>query len=255
MNIWFLVLIAFLSFAFIAFIRKWHDYSLLFTIAIGFAVNANIYNGITAPVVCGNIVFAVDSILYTGFMFTVIICAREYGVRKAKILTSATIAAILLSAVIEFFAKLSSVGYSYSLIVQLLSYFFSAIGTFAGVWLMLFIYKKFDEKNVNVYLNFTLCVLIASIVNSAVYYGLNALISGKIANFWWILAGSYIGKIVSILLGLLVYFINTHFWVPNDLKEKYPIKPIKNAKKQQKNTKIEQGNENLDKIESENENL
>lgn len=221
MSIYFLIITAIIAFAFIAFIRKWHDYALLFTIAIGFAINANIFNSFTTPVECGPIIFSIDSILYTGFMFAVMFCAKEYGTRKAKILTSSTIAAILLSAVIEFFAKLSSFGFDIVLLTNFCSYIFSSIGTFAGIWFALFIFEKFQSKNKNVYINFTICVLIASVINSAIYYGFNMLISGTIANLGWILLGSYIGKFACILLGLAVYWINTHIWIPNDLLNKY----------------------------------
>ena len=73
MNIWILIGIAIFLFAFMTFARRWHDYSILFTIAIGFAVNANIYNSSTNPVYVGNIIFAIDSILYVGFTFSVLI--------------------------------------------------------------------------------------------------------------------------------------------------------------------------------------
>lgn len=251
MNIWFLILIAFLAFGFIAFIRKWHDYALLFTIAIGFAVNANIYNSFTNPVACGNIIFAIDSILYTGFMFTIMICAREYGVQKAKIITSSTIAAILVSAVIELLANISSFGFDWSYVTKFSSYVFSAIGTFGGVWSMLWVYEKLDKKKVNVYVNFAICILIASVINSAIFYGFNVLTSGVTENFGWILLGSYIGKVFSILLGLLVYFVNTHIWIPKGLEEKY--KPIwqKNKQKLQKIKENEHKNdENLEKDEN-----
>lgn len=242
MDIWFLILVAFVAFAFMAVVRKWHDYALLYTIAIGFAVNANIYNSFTTPVTCGNIVFAVDSILYTGFMFTIMICAREYGIKKAKIITSSTIAAILLSAVIELFANMSAFGYGNAQITKLFSYVFSAIGTFAGVWVMLWIYEKLDKRRLNVYVNFAICVLLASIINSAIFYGFNVLTSGVAENFGWILLGSYIGKVFSILLGLATYWFNTHVLIPNDLKEKYTPIWQKNKQKREKNVENSQKN-------------
>ena len=147
MAFWFFIVMAIVIFAFMTFIRKWHDYSLLFTLAIGFVVNANIFTASNVPVYLGNIVFAIDSILYTGFMFAIIICAREYGIRKAKILTSACIAAILVSAGIEFMANVSSLGYKTEFLYNTLSYVYSALGTFIGVWLMLFLYQKlYQEK-------------------------------------------------------------------------------------------------------------
>ena len=84
MDLWFLALIGILFFALLTLCRKWYDYAMLFTFAIGFAVNANIYNSVTTPVYFYKLIFSIDSILYTGFTFTVIICAKEYGVRKGK---------------------------------------------------------------------------------------------------------------------------------------------------------------------------
>ena len=80
MELWFLAVAGIFFFALLTFCRKWYDYSLLFTFAIGFAVNANIYNSMTMPVHFYKLIFAIDSILYTGFTFTVIICAKEYGI-------------------------------------------------------------------------------------------------------------------------------------------------------------------------------
>ncbi len=221
MSIYILILFALVGFAFLAFARKWHDYAMLFTIAIGCAVNANIHNSVSAPVVLGPFTFAIDSILYSMFMFTVIICARDYDARRAKILTSSAIAAILVSAVIEFFAGWSSVGYSDELLITFIGYFSSAFGTFVGVWVMLAVFTKLNGK-INVNLTFVICVLIASLLNSAIYYFGVIAVSGQIENFVFILLGSAIGKAFCVILGLLAYYINTHFWIPNNLKDRYP---------------------------------
>ena len=219
MDLWFLALVGILLFMILTFCRKWYDYAMLFTFAIGFAVNANIYNSMTAPVEFYKLIFAIDSILYTGFTFTVIICAKEYGVRKGKILSSSAIAAILLSSLIELFATFSSAGYSNELLKIFFGYIASAIGTFIGLWVMLYVFEKLEKKNINTYLSFFICVLISSIINSSIYYGY-ALIVYDIDNFINILLGSYIGKLYAIALGLISYAINKHLWIPNDLKQK-----------------------------------
>ena len=218
MSIYILILFAFIGFAFLTFSRKWHDYAMLFTIAIGCAVNANIYNGVSAPVYVGQICFSIDAILYTMFMFTVVICAKNYDIRRAKILVSAAIAAILVSAAIEFFATWSSVGYSTDLLTKVLGYVFSAIGTFVGVWIMLAVFKKLEEKHVNIYLSFVICVLIASVINTSIYYGGTIAVSGRIENLIYMLTGSFIAKSLSIILGEISYYVNTHFWIPVNLK-------------------------------------
>ena len=194
MSIYILILFAFVAFAFLVVARKKYDYAMLFTIAIGCGVNANIYNSVSAPVMVGPVYFSIDSILYTLFMFTVIICAKDYDIRRAKILTSSALAAILVSAVIEFFAGWSSVGYSDTLLIKFIGYLASAVGTFAGVWAMLAMFKKMDSK-ANINLTFIICVLLASIINSTIYYSGVIAVSGRIENLFYILAGSAIGKI------------------------------------------------------------
>ena len=220
MKLWFLLVLGIILFAFFTLVRRWHDYSMLFTIAIGFAVNANIYNGITMPVILGNLKFSIDAILYTGFTFTIIICAHEYGIRKAKILTLSTIAAVVLSAVIEFMAHLSSNGYNVEYVINLFGYIASAAGTFVGVWLALSIYKKI-RYNVNIYFILIILVLLISIINSAFYHAYYLLTTGNTDGFGYIVLGSYIGKLYAIALGLIAFYINTHFWIPLDLMDKY----------------------------------
>ncbi|MBP5445165.1 MAG: hypothetical protein J6Y28_03240 [Acholeplasmatales bacterium] len=226
MNLFLLAIFGVILFMLLTFCRKWYDYAMLFTFAIGFAVNANIYNASSVPVELGKIIFAIDSILYTGFTFTVIICAKEYGVRKAKILTSSAIAAVLLSSVIELFATTSSFGYSSELLKTFFGYIASAIGTFIGIWVMLYIFEKLMNKNVNVYLSFFICVLISSIINSTIYYGYSLIVYQKLDAFIYILLGSYIGKFYAIILGLLSYAINKHLWIPNDLKKDEEVEEI-----------------------------
>lgn len=221
MGIWFWFILAFFFFAFITIVRKWYDYAFLFTIAIGFAINANIFNAISTPIYLGQIIFSIDSILYTGFMFCVVVCAIEYGIRKAKILTSSAIAAILLSAMIEFLANVSSFGYKTQFLLNFSGYFFSALGTFAGVWIMLFVFEKMQKKNINIYLSIVICILLSSIINTSIYYIFTILTTKSLESLGFMLLGSYIGKIFCIAICLLSFYINTHYFIPNDLKEKY----------------------------------
>lgn len=228
MGIWFWFVLAFIGFIFVTLIRKWYDQAMLYTIAIGCAINANIYNAITAPMYMGDIIFSIDSVLYTCFMFCVIVCAIEYGVRKAKIMTSATIAAILLSAVIEQLAKMSTNGFNSEYLVNLSGYVFSAVGTFAGVWLMLAVYDRQSKKEMNVYVNMINCLLISSIVNTTIFYIFTRLTADNTTTLTYMLLGSYLGKVFCIALSLLSFFINTHYYIPNNLKDKYPISKLKN---------------------------
>ena len=221
MEFWFWIILAFISTAFITLVRKKYDYSMLYTIAIGYAINANLFNASTAPIIFGSLIFSVDSILYTGFMFCVLVCAHEYSVRNAKILTSSSIAAIILSATIEILAKTSSTGFESIYLINFLSYVFSALGTFAGVWLMLYIYTQLKNKNCNNYLNFTICIIIASIVNSSIFYIFTRITAEDISTLPFMLIGSYLGKFFCIGLCLISFYISTHLLIPNNLKDKY----------------------------------
>ena len=224
MGFWFWFVLAFVAFAFITLVRKKHDYAMLFTIAIGFAINANIFNASTAPIACGKLIFSVDSILFTGFMYTVMVCAHEYGTKDAKVLTSSTIAAILLSATIEFLAKTSTSGFQTENLTGLLGYLFSAIGTFAAVWLMLWVYNLLKNKNCNIYLNFVVCIIISSIINSSIFYIFTRITTADPSTLPYMLAGSYLGKLFCIILCLVSFFISTHWFIPNNLKDKYKNK-------------------------------
>lgn len=219
MNIWILIGIAIFLFSFMTFVRKWHDYTMLFAIAIGFAVNANIYNSATNPVYLGDIIFAIDSILYMGFTFTVLICAKDYSIKQAIVLTTSTIIAIIISAGIELFAQISSDGYQKEFLQTFFSYLFSALGTALGISLMLFIFSKLKDK-INVYLLFVICAIIANLINSSIYYIFSFIIYGRTENIGYILLGSFIGKAFAIILGIISYYINCHWWIPNDLKNK-----------------------------------
>lgn len=219
MDLWFLAMLGILFFALLTLCRRWYDYAMLFTFAIGFAVNANIYNSVTAPVKFYNLIFSIDSILYTGFTFTVIICAKEYGIRKAKVLTSSAIAAVLLSSLIEISAMISSNGFDVLYFKQFFGYIASAIGTFVGIWVMLYIFDKLLKKNINIYLIVFICVLTSSIINSTIYYSYYLIAYQNTTNFFNFLLGSYIGKLYAMILGLISYFINRNIWIPIDLKK------------------------------------
>lgn len=220
MDLWFLAVVGILLFALLTLCRRWYDYSMLFTFAIGFAVNANIYNSVSSPVEFYKLIFAIDSILYTGFAFTVIICAKEYGIKKAKILTLSAIAAVILSAIIELFASISSFGFDSNYFKAFFGYIASAIGTFVGFYFMICLFDKFMKKKINIYLSMFICVLIASIINSTIYYSYSLIVYQDFTNFLYILLGSYLGKLFAINLGMLSYYVNTHLWIPLDLKNR-----------------------------------
>ena len=84
-----------------------------------------------------------------------------------------------------------------------------------GIWLMLYFLEH--TKNMNVYLRIAIAIVIGGVINSTIYYLGMFIINGHIENFWGVLLGSYIGKLYSIGLALLCYFIcGSKYLVPTD---------------------------------------
>lgn len=215
MNILILIIIALVAFGATTFFRHISDSKTLISVAIGCAINSNIYNSVSMPIEFGPMVFGIDSALYTLFMFTVIIKAKDYSIKEAKDMTISTIIAIMVSAFIEFFAVWSFSGIDKQLVIRCSGYILSSLGTFAGIWAMLWCFRKFDERRENVYLTFAVVVIIASLINSSIYFCGMALVQGDFSNILSpTLTGSYVGKLFSTILGLICYYVNSKFLPP-----------------------------------------
>ncbi len=221
MQIVILCFIAVICFTATTVFRHISDSRTLISVAIGAAINANIFNSVSMPIEFGSMIFGIDSILYTLFIFTVIIKAKDYSVKDAKDLTISTIIAILVSAFIELFAKWSFTGMSYQTVISFLRYLLSSLGTFIGVWVMLRCFKYFEAKKVNIYVTFAVVIVIASLISSSVYFCGSSIVKGDFSHiFSPALAGSYIGKLFSISLGLIGYYVNQKFLKPGELARK-----------------------------------
>lgn len=216
MNVFYLALIGLGIFLTLSILRKWFDGFILIAFSIGAACNANFYHALSTPVTCGPFIFAIDAILYTLFIHTIIVKYLHYSLKDAKNMAIASIVAIILSAVFELLAKLNSLGYSNDLLFNFINYLFSAFGSLIGIWIMFYFLEH--TKTWNVYLRIFLGILIGGFINSTVYYLGITLVNGVIDQFWNILLGSYIGKLYAIGLSLFCYWINGKVLVPTDLK-------------------------------------
>lgn len=218
MQLFILALIGFGLFLLLAILRKWFDSFILVAFAIGAACNANFYHALTTPVEGLGMIFAIDSILFTLFLHTVIVKYLHYSLKDAKNLAIASVVAIIISAAIEFLAKINSSGYQETLLINFLNYIFSALGSLVGIFFMLWFLESTHKWNV--YLRIFLGILIGGILNSTIYYiGVIAVnnVSGEM--FWKILFGSYVGKAYAIGLSMLCYLANGTILVPTDLKK------------------------------------
>ena len=209
MDFLFLVLTAVLVFVILIVSNRFWGKDALFVVGIGCAIGSNIYNVGDYGIVIGNLVFGIDSVIYTVFVFVVLLCLKNYDEKSAFTLLYSAMGSIMLSALLVFIASWASAGFASNLIWGFVSYLISVIATFAALFITIKLFKYFEGKNLNVYLNFLINVLIASVINSLIYFGIVAIITGFQENFWGQLGASYIGKLMSTAFSLLTYFICT----------------------------------------------
>lgn len=209
MDFLFLVLTAVLVFVILIVSNRFWGKDALFVVGIGCAIGSNIYNVGDYGIVIGNLVFGIDSVIYTVFVFVVLLCLKNYDEKSAFTLLYSAMGSIMLSALLMFIASWASAGFASNLIWGFVSYLISVIATFVALFTTIKLFKYFEGKNLNVYLNFLINVLIASFINSLIYFGAVAIISGFEENFFGQLGASYIGKLMSTAFSLLTYFICT----------------------------------------------
>lgn len=179
-----------------------------YTLAIGGAIGSNVFNISVYGFSFGNIVFGVDSIVYTLFVFCVVSCLAKYGKKEAFRLTLNTMAAIFVSGIITLIASWATVGMSFAVVWNFISFIISILATFAAIWVAILVFKKLEGKW-NIYLNVLLFLIIASLVNSIIYFGVVAICNGGFAsNFGYIMAGSYIGKGIALVFAMIVFAFN-----------------------------------------------
>ena len=225
-----LVIFMFVAFGLTTLFRRWIDIPALIAVAIGCAVNANIFNPIKYPIVVGPFIFSIEIILYTLFMYTIVIRVLDYGYKAAKTMTFTSVAAIIISAIIEFVALVSFQGFDVETLKLFSFYFLSSIGTIAGVWVMVWIASNCRKKNLNSYIIIPLAIISSGLIHSIIYYGGMALVNWKIdENALAMILGAVIGKAVCIGLSVFCYFVNQKWWMPLTLssKEKEYEKVIK----------------------------
>ena len=216
-NVFWLALIGFGIFITLSILRKWFDGFILIAFSIGAACNANFYNALSTPIPCGPFIFAIDAILYTLFIHTIIVKYLHYSLKDAKNMAIASIVAIVLSAIFDFLANLNAFGYSAELMLRFCNYLFSALGSLASIWIM-FVFLEHSKK-MNIYLRFFIAILIGSLLNSLVYYTGVIIHNGGMEQFWNIVLGSIVGKLYACCLSIFCYWINGEILIPTDLKK------------------------------------
>ncbi len=215
-----LIIFMFVAYGLTTLCRRWIDIPTLLAVAIGCAVNANIFHPYSAPIVVGPFTFSIEIVLYTLFMYTIIVRILDYSYKEAKVMTFTSIAAIIISAFIELVAFLMTQGDALAAFKSFSIYLFSSLGTIAGVWIMILITILCRKKNISPFLIIPFAIIPASLIHALFFYGGMFLIYQNAGNFNDLLfgaLGTMIGKLSCILLSILCYFINKKWWKPLNL--------------------------------------
>ena len=216
-----LIVFMFVAYGLTTLFRRWLDVPTLIGVAIGCAVNANLFTPLNYPVVVGELTFSIESILYTLFMYTVVIRILDYSYDDAKKLTLTSVAAIIISAIIELVALLAKDGFQTVVFQNFAVYLFSSIGTIIGVWLMVFFTIGLKKRKVSSYIIIPIVIAVSCVIHALFYYGGMSLVFWEHGIYTFEMAlGTIIGKAACIGLGVLCYFINQKFWKPLNLVSK-----------------------------------
>ena len=216
-----LIIFMFVAYGLTTLFRRWIDIPTLIAVAIGCAVNANIFTPLNSAVPVGPLNFSIEIVLYTLFMYTIMVRILDYGYSEAKRMTFTSIAAIIISAFIELVAQLMVHGFSVDTFKTFSYYLFSSAGTILGVWIMILITIQCRKKNISCYLIIPFGITASTIVHAIVFFGGIALVNWKFDIYsLQTLLGTIIGKAVCIALSILCYCINKKYWRPLNLVEK-----------------------------------
>lgn len=177
----------------------------LYALAIGGAVNANFYHAYSYPVVILGLPFGVDSIIYTLFVFCILVMLLKDGKKAAYNLAISSLVAIVISAIIDLISHLLSNGYSTEIIYTFLRFIFSVIASLVALAVVIELITKLRKK-MNNYLLLIIGIFVASIINTAIYFPLSGIVATIPTNVSILIFTSFLGKMVSIAVGLLTYY-------------------------------------------------
>lgn len=186
----------------------------IFTLAIGAVIGANVYNVGNFPVPIGPFIFGMDAVVYTIFLFCVLSMYVEYGKASFKTLLYTALFSIFFSAMLSTFGQYLKTGsFTEEITWTGLSYLSSIIATFTCCWCMVSVYDFLKRKNCNFYLNIVISLILASMINSTIYFGLTFLFTGDLGDdFARSLFSSYIVKAISGCIFLLLLHIEQTYF-------------------------------------------
>lgn len=219
MNLFILILCGIAFFLITTFARHWKDKAVLIAVAIGCACNANLYTTINFPIVVGPFSFSFAPLLYCLYMYTIAVAFIDYSRKSGRVILYTSIAAIIISGLIEFDAKCSYFGeVSWDELKYLLFYLANCAGTIVGCVFMTLFNKYVPIKNKYVMLA---CMIFGACVLHGVSYYLGSLM--LIDNYKEIFLPSMLGglliTVIFMVVGLICFFVNNKWVKPNKPKQ------------------------------------
>ena len=178
----------------------------LYALAIGGIVNANFFNANTYPIYCFGLPFGIDSIIYSLFAFCTIVMLLKENKKASYLLAFSSIIAIMFSALMQLFADLLSNGNSKSAWFGFLVFCVSALASIIAVVVAVEFINSLKNR-LNQYLCMALGILIISLLNSGIYFPLEAIINGASQNMGELLLTSFIGKLIALLYSVLMLYL------------------------------------------------
>ncbi len=176
----------------------------LYALAIGGVVNANFFNAVSYPIEILGLSFGIDSIIYTLFIFCVIVMLIKEGRASAYLLAWSSIIAILFSALMQFVSDLLSVG-SFALAIDtFLSFIFSIVASIITIVAVVEVLERLKGK-LSSYVLMLVGICFATIINTGIYYPLTALATE--GNIGELVITSVLGKMLAMGVAVLTLYI------------------------------------------------
>jgi len=228
-----LLVFALIVFAIITFTRRFNDSFILIAFAIGLAVNANYYHSGNYPVQVGSMIISIDAILYSAFMYTIVVKYIHYPKKEGHNVVWATLAAIIIAAIIECVARSSVKDKTPLQVIEIFgNYFFSALGTFIACLSVSKLVEVFEDKHISRYVTILVGMIIGSLINTVIFFGgqlAMTAIDGTLTNDSLLkigqsVLGNTVFKIIAIAFAELAYMVNVKWWVPKELLKREDVR-------------------------------
>ena len=182
--------------------NKKYQTTTLYALAIGGVVNANYFDAVSHPIDCFGLPFGIDSVIYTLFVFAVMVVLLKDTKKDAYLLAISSIVAIMFSALMELFAELLANGSTVAIWVTFLTFAASALGSAVAVIPAVEIVARLKKKH-SPYLCMAVGICIMTIINGAIDFPLTALVTST--PIQWVYVGtSFAGKGTGLVYSLIM---------------------------------------------------